>query len=367
MQAVVAHAQYMPSSEANSHPNSSYYDPRAVIEERNLDTLAPGELRIEMDRVGICGSDLGIMQTDPDTGSIRSSVPLSIPAGGRVLGHEGIGVVREVGSAVSGFQPGDWVTLESLISCHQCIPCRRGDFNQCLNASLVGFQCDGIFSEVSDVPAQLAHGIGDMAGSEDGRRAAACVEPAACALVGLQSATLQPGKNVLIFGAGPIGVFAAMLCRYAFSAASVHVVEPVAFRRQFAKQWADKVWDTQEFLDARDAFNFDLLLEASGALASVDASMRCMSANASIVLLARGTEPLLLQTVDHIVTNGITIVGSRGHLGGAFDTVLSLWASGRLPLHDAVTGVKQGLNAICQSLQQPEKLLDEHCKLQVRI
>lgn len=367
MQAVVTYAHYNPSPGTDSHPNTHYFSPEAVIEERQPGTLASGDLRIEIERVGICGSDLGVMQADPDTGSIRSTVPLSIPDVGRILGHEGVGVVREVGSSVTGFQPGDWVTLESLICCHRCVPCRRGHFNQCLNASLVGFQRDGIFSEIADIPAQLAHGIADMADSEEGLRAAACVEPAACALVGLQSAGLRPGKDVLIYGAGPIGVFSAMLCRNAFAASSIHIVEPVPFRRQFASQWADKVWDVQEFLDAGDSFTYDLLIEASGALSCVDSAVRRMSANANIVLLARGTESLRLNTVDRIITNGIAITGSRGHLGGAFDKVLSLWASGRLPLHDAVTGVKQGLNAIRQTLEQPEAVLEEHCKLQVGI
>ncbi len=367
MQAIITHAQYKPSSIVGSHPNTSYSCPRSGIEERELGALASDHLRIDLERVGLCGSDLGVMQTDPETGSIHSTVPLSIPAGGRILGHEGIGIVREVGSSVMGFQAGDWVTLKSLISCHQCVPCRRGNFNQCLNASLVGFQRDGLFAEVADIPAQLAHDIRDMAGSEEGRRAAACVEPAACALVGLQAADLQPGKKILIFGAGPIGVFAAMLCRYVFAAASIHIVEPVPFRRQFASQWADRVWDVQEFLDAADEFSYDQFIEASGALANLDTGIRRMNANGRIVLLARGTEPLLLQTVDRIITNGLTVIGSRGHLGGAFDTVLSLWATGRLPLQEVVTGVEQGLGAICESLRQPEKLLDKHCKLQVRL
>lgn len=367
MRAVVTHADPAPSSGVEPRQPIGYILPRSAIETRELPALAPSDLRIEVERVGICGSDLGVMQTDQQTGRILSSVPLSIPATGRIMGHEGIGIVREIGNEVTRYRPGDWVTWESLVNCHQCAACRRGDFNQCLSASLLGFQRDGVFSELCDIPAQLAHSIGEMAQTEQGRRAATCIEPAACALVGLQSVALQPGKNVLVFGAGPIGLFAAMLCQRIYCAASVQIVEPVGFRRQFAEQWADSIWAVEEFLDAPNSASFDLVIEASGALDNIDPIIRRMGSNSSVLLLSRGTGSLHLRAVDHIVTNGIAIRGSRGHLGGAFDTVLSLWMTGRVPLQDTVTGVMQGLGAVQQALEQPTQVVEEHCKLQVRL
>lgn len=365
--AIVTHAHYRPPAAGGAFPRGSYTRPEPRIESRRFGALAAGELRIEIERVGICGSDLGVMQTDPVTGCISSTVPLSIPDSGRVLGHEGIGVVREVGHGVTTFQPGDWVTLKSIVCCQQCAPCRRGHFNQCLEASLLGFQRDGIFAEMADVPAQLAAGIGDLAGTEPGRQAAACIEPAACALVALQSASMQPGDRVLVMGAGPIGLFAAMLCRQVFGAASVDVVEPAAFRRRFARKWADRVHAVDEFLGASDSGPYDVMVEASGSLGNLDVSLRRMAANARIVLLARGVEHLHVGAVDHIVTNGLCITGSRGHLGGAFETILSLCLAEKLALHEVVTGVLQGLDAIHSTLERPLLLSEQHCKLQVRL
>ncbi len=365
--AIVTRADCRQGSADDQPDHSAYARPRSALEERAPGALGALDIRVEVERTGICGSDLGIFQTDPVTGSILSSVPLTIPATGRILGHEGIGIVRQVGRDVTTFRAGDWVTMESLICCQQCSACRQGYFNQCLNAKLLGFQSDGIFAQIADIPVQLAHGIGDMADSEEGRRAAACIEPAACAMVALESASMAPGRRVLVFGAGPIGIFTAMMCRLVYGAASVDVVEPLRFRRQFAEQWADRSYDVEEFHDRRDGQRYDLLVETSGGLADVDRTIHRMGPRSHVVLLARGTAPLHLTAVDQVVTNGISITGSRGHLGGAFQSVLALWQSGRLPLHRAVTGVLQGFDSILQLLEQPSLLNEAHCKLQVRL
>ena len=366
MQALVTYADYRSPPAGGCPCGSAYCHPRIVLEDRAVSGLAPGYLRIEIARVGICGSDLGVMLTEPGSGRISSTVPLDIPPAGRIPGHEGVGIVREVGAGVTGFAPGDWVTLQSLTSCGHCPPCLRGALNQCLDGRLVGFQCDGIFAESADLPASLARHIGAMADSEQGLRAATCIEPAACALVALQASALRPGANVLIFGAGPIGVFTAMLCRNLFGAARVDVVEPVRFRRNFARQWVDNSSDAAPLPEDSGGCRWDLLVEASGALENVDAVMRQLAPNARVLLLARGTRPLHLAAVGHMITNGIAIIGSRGHLGGAFETIIALWGKGQLPLEDAVTGVETGgLDAVKRALESPQAVAEAHCKLQV--
>src|SRR5262245_61257338 len=184
---------------AHPGPHELYRWPRLSVEPRALGaSVAPGHLRVEMHLVGICGTDLHAVQCDPDSGYIRGSAPLEIGADGRVLGHEGVGRVLAVGAGVADIRPGDWVAFESLETCHRCAACRSGSFNQCANAVLIGMQRDGVFAEVVELPAQLAHGVNDLAASEAGRRAAACLEPAACSYVALSLARVQPGEDVVI-------------------------------------------------------------------------------------------------------------------------------------------------------------------------
>ena len=344
-------------------PHQVYRRPRLTVEERPLGSVPAGHVRVEMELVGICGTDLHAVQCDPATGYILGSTPLEIGPEGRVLGHEGIGRVREVGAGVAGICCGDWVVFESLGTCKRCEPCRKGRFNQCVSAVLVGMQRDGLFAEVVDLPVQLVHDVSDLVASDSGRRAAACIEPAACSLVALCLSRLKPAEDILIFGAGPIGLFAAMLSRLAFGAASVQVVEPLRFRREFARRWADRVYDVEEFFAEPVWRRTDVLIEASGQLENVDRALLRLGPNGRVVLLGRSGRPLTLQRVDHVITNNLAIIGSRGHLGGAVGDLLGLYRDKRLPLHEAVTGVVRGLGGLKVALEEAAALAAEHCKV----
>jgi (R,R)-butanediol dehydrogenase/meso-butanediol dehydrogenase/diacetyl reductase len=368
MQALVTRAERAPMAGVECPgPQQIYRRPRLMLEKRSLDSVPAGHVRVEMKLVGICGTDLHAVQCDPASGYILGSTPLDIGPEGRILGHEGIGRVCEVGSGVAGISRGDWVVFESLETCNRCEACRKGRFNQCLNAILVGMQRDGLFAEVVDLPMQLVHDVGDLAASDSGRRAAACIEPAACSLVALSAARLKPAEDVLIFGAGPIGLFAAMLSRLAFGAASVQVIEPVRFRREFARRWADRVYDVEEFFAEPAQKSADVLIEASGELENVDRALLRLGPNGRAVLLGRSGRPLSLQRVDHVITNNLAIIGSRGHLGGAVGDLLELCRDKRLPLHEAVTGVVRGLDGLKVVLENPGALPAEHCKVLARL
>ena len=366
MQALIYRADRAPLAGADlSGPHQIYRRPRLALESRADEVLRDGHVRVEVRLAGVCGSDLNLMQCDPATGYILGSVPLDVGPEGRILGHEAVGQVREVGAGVAGIDRGAWVALESLRVCQRCDACRRGLFNQCARAVLVGMQADGYFREVVDVPLQLVHDVSDLAASDGGRRAAACLEPAACSFGALTRARVAPGDRVLIFGAGPLGAFAALLARAAFGAASVCVVEPLPARRELARRWADRVCDLDEAI--ADVAPVDVLLECSGDLANVDRAAARMAPNGRIVLLARHGAPLTVRCVDHLITNQVSILGARGHLGGSMSDVLRLERAGRVRLAETVTGVVDGLDALRGALETPAELARTQCKLLVRL
>jgi len=219
---LVLHADKKPMKEAGQvGPHQTYRNPRLSTETRELCSLAKENIRVEMIYAGICGTDIHATQSNPATGYILGSAPLQIGAKGRVLGHEGVGRILETGANNSGLSPGDYVTFTSILTCYQCKPCRKGDFNQCENAILFGMEKDGLFGTIVDVPIQLVYKVNRLAEMEFGLQAAACIEPAGCGYVAATLAKVSPGDNVLIFGAGPIGVFTAMLCEEVFGAAQV--------------------------------------------------------------------------------------------------------------------------------------------------
>ena len=362
---VVVHADADPvKGVSRPGPHQIYKNPRVSMEIRKLTALRPDEIRVKMIYAGVCGTDVHLVTTNPDTGYIRCSAPAQINASGRVIGHEGIGRVLEVGSQVRHVQPGAYVTFESIIVCHYCDECRRGDFNQCRHALLLGLEKDGLFGDIVDIPSTLTHDVSDLVKSEQGRRAAACVEPAGVAYVACQNTRLGAGDIVVIFGAGPIGLFAAMLSKVVFGASQVHVVEPVPFRRKLAGKWSDHTYDIEEFFKHGPS-RIDVAIEASGEMKNISKVFRKLNANGRVALLGRSGEPLSLDAIDHMITNEIYIIGSRGHLGGAFANILTLCRNKRISLDKAVTGIVNGPEELCNLLMSPEKLIEENCKVLV--
>ena len=351
---------------ADPGPHQIYRNPIVTVETRELGALHPDEMRVAMIYAGVCGTDTHVVQTNPATGYIRCSAPLRIPPGGRVIGHEGVGRVLATGTHVRHVKPGACVTFESIIVCHYCDACRRGCFNQCRRARLLGLEKDGLFGTVVDVPSLLSHDVTALAGSEAGLRAAACLEPAGVAYVACQNTRVSGGDRVVIFGAGPIGLFAAMLCKLVFGAAEVHVVEPVPLRRELARRWSDRTYAVEEFF-AEPVRAIDVVLEAAGEMSNVSRVFRRLNANGRVALLGRSGAALSLDAVDHMITNQILLVGSRGHLGGAFANILSLYGKGRFPLDAVVTGTVVGLEGLRDVLRAPEQLAREQCKLLVRM
>lgn len=364
---VVVHADREPMEGVdNPGPHQIYRNPVVSVEKRELGNLHPDEIRVEMIYAGLCGTDLHLVESNPYTGYILCSAPAEIPKEGRVIGHEGTGRVLQIGSNVRHVKAGAIVTFESIIVCHYCDVCRKGQFNQCRHAKLLGLEKDGLFGNIVDVPSMLTHDVTELAGTDRGLKSAACVEPAGVAYVACKNTHITGGDVVVVFGGGPIGLFTAMLSRTVFGASAVHLVEPVEFRRKFAEKWCDYVYDVDEFFDNCPEF-VDVIIEASGHLDNISRIFRKANANGRIALLARSGTPLVLDAVDHMITNAISIIGSRGHLCGAFSDIINLYRQGRIPLEEIVTNVLNGQEELRDILMSTEKILNENCKVLVRL
>jgi threonine dehydrogenase-like Zn-dependent dehydrogenase len=344
-------------------PHQIYRNPRLEVEDRELDDPADDEIRVEMVYAGICGTDLHLVETDIITGYIRGSAPAEIPAEGRVIGHEGVGQIIAAGRNVRHVKEGDYVSFESILVCHYCDMCRMGHFNQCRQARLLGLERNGLFGSIVNVPSMLAHDLKGMASSVEGLRAAACIEPAGVAYVACQNTRITPGDTVAVFGAGPIGVLCAMLSKIVFGASVVYVIDPVQFRRNLAKKWCDEIFDVEDFFEEEDQKSIDVVIEASGYLNNIKRVFRCLNPGGRIALLARSGEPLTLDAVDHMITNAITLVGSRGHLGGAVDKIINLYNNGQIPIHDIITDIVKGPDGLLSALNHPENIVNNNCKV----
>lgn len=349
----------------NPLPNQIYKNPHLEIEHRDLGELDINSIRIRMIYVGICGSDIHVLKKNQQTGYISSSVPLNIPEDGRIIGHEGVGQVIEVGKNVNHIESGMYVTLESIVVCNYCSACKRGDFNQCENAKLLGLEIDGIMGEIVDVNASLAHDISKYIKSEDDLISMACIEPAGVAFDACENAEVKAGDTVAVFGGGPIGLYSALLSKSVFGAANVHIIEPIEFRRNLLKKSFNYVYDSLLSFK-KNIEKIDVIIETSGDLSNINKSLSLIDANGRIVLLARSGEALCIDAVDHMITNNIKITGSRGHLCGAFDKILKIYACNGMPLKEAVTSVVVGLEELKEVLEE-QNIEQKDCKIIVNL
>jgi (R,R)-butanediol dehydrogenase/meso-butanediol dehydrogenase/diacetyl reductase len=170
-----------------------------------------GELVLRIDSCGICGSDLHLVDV------------FDVP--GLVLGHEFCGEVEAIGSDVEGWSVGDRATALSLATCGTCDACREGRIRQCATVQMIGIEVPGAYAEYVRVPAHDARRLPGSVTAELG----ALIEPLAVARHGVERGGVQPGDDVLVMGAGPVGLATAVWLE-SFGANAVAVSDPQAAR-----------------------------------------------------------------------------------------------------------------------------------------
>jgi threonine dehydrogenase-like Zn-dependent dehydrogenase len=272
--------------------------------------LAPagGELIVEPDLVGLCGTDLEIIDGTIDPAYIR--YPL-------VLGHEWTGFVTG-DSALAGTR----VVVEGIIGCGHCARCVEGEGNLCETAyEEIGFTRDGAVAGQIAVPARLAHRLDPGVAAED----AVLTEPAAVVYRGLVRAGVTPGVRVLVIGDGTIAVLAVMLLRL-WSPAEITVLG----RRAGQADLAAAAGASRFVTEPGDLRGFDLVVEAAGAAEATATALAAARRGGTVLLLGL---PPHGQTValapDDVVNNDLAILGSFGYTSRAWRDVVTLLNSGQ--------------------------------------
>ena len=181
----------------------------------------PDDVLVHIEACGICGTDLNILAVPP----AHKAPP------GIIIGHEGVGIVEEVGPGVAGLQPGDRVVIANRLTCGKCAYCRRGLDNQCTDYQTIGTTIDGAFAPYLVAPARALWKIDPSVPRDD----AALFEPLACVVGSVKRAPIQAGDNVAIIGGGPMGLLFALVYR-ALGAGRVIVLDVAPYRLEFAQE-----------------------------------------------------------------------------------------------------------------------------------
>jgi alcohol dehydrogenase len=188
---------------------------KKALEERPMPVIAaPTDAVVKITKTTICGTDLHILKGD---------VPTCKP--GRILGHEGVGVINSVGTGVTAFRPGDRVLISCISACGKCEYCRRGMYSHCATGGwILGNEIDGTQAEYVRIP----HADTSLYRIPEGADEDALVMLSDILPTGFECGVLngkvQPGDTVAIVGAGPIGL-AALLTAQFYSPAEVIMID----------------------------------------------------------------------------------------------------------------------------------------------
>lgn len=277
------------------------------IEERNTENPCKGELLVQVDRGGICGSDLHYYHHG-GIGTIRLREPM-------VLGHEIGGRIVKVGDAVSGLESGQRVAVSPSRPCSSCRYCLEGAPQHCLDMRFYGSampfpHIQGAFQEFITVsPAQCAV-VDDLTAGE-----AALAEPLAVTLHAAKQAGNLVGKRVLVTGCGPIGLLCAKVARSA-GAIEIAATDIADFPLGKAREaGVDHCINSASATDNdsplsqwhEDKGYFDVLFECSGVAAALAAAVPALRPGSIIVQVGLGgdmTLPLQQMTAKEIELRG---------------------------------------------------------------
>lgn len=233
-----------------------------AVEQVSDPACGPEEVIVQVATAGICGTDVHIYRNE-----YMSDFPL-------IPGHEFVGRVVEVGKEVTDFRVGDRVAVDPNLYCGRCYFCRNQQANHCLNWEGVGITRSGGFAQYVAAPSKACYRVPDSLSDGEG----AFIEPLACVVHALSRFRVWPGAEVLIFGAGPMGLLLVQALRFSGASQAV-VVEKQLDRLALASQLGATATvaagpDQTETLKALAPYGFAVVIDATGVPAVIEQAFK---------------------------------------------------------------------------------------------
>lgn len=297
------------------------------LQDVDVQAPQPDEVRLKVAYCGVCGTDVHIYH-----GAMLHR--LNLP---QVIGHEVSGEIDAVGEGVTGWQPGDRVTVRPLKPGPE-MAVDNGVQHIGQNLKFIGIDTPGGMQQYWNVPAYTLHRLPDNLPLTIG----ALVEPLAVACHDVRLGEVKAGENVVIIGGGPIGMLIALVAKQ--KGANVLISEVNPTRLQLAESLGlstvnpketDIVAEVERFTNGAMA---DVVFEVSGVQAGVAVMTQLPRVRGRIVMVAIHAEP---KSVDlfRFFWRELKLIGARVYEPEDFDEAIVLAASGTLPLDQLITQV----------------------------
>ncbi len=302
---------------------------RFEVQERDSLAPGPGEVRLEVAYVGICGTDLHIKHGAMDR-------RVTIPA---VIGHEMSGTVAALGPGVSAYAVGDKVTVMPLDWDGTCPACLAGNQHVCQNLVFVGIDAPGAMQQSWTVPERLLVRLPQ----ELGLREAALSEPLAVAVHDVRRGRVRSGERVLVVGGGPIGLLIAQVA--AAEGAEVVVSEPSDFRRAAADRLGLRTIDptsadVQAEVEAwTGGAGADVAFEVSGSQPGLRAATHALRVRGRLVVVAIFNQPTPVD-LFRCFWRELELIGARVYERRDFERAVELLAGGDIQADRLISAVE---------------------------
>ena len=316
-----------------------FYAPEDLrLEDVPEPTPAADEVKIRVRNCSTCGTDVKIRKNGHQN--------LTPP---RIIGHEIAGEIVEVGADVQGnWQPGDRVQVIAAVPCGDCHECRKGWMAVCQNQTSVGYQYDGGFAEYMIVPREVLavdgmNRIPDNVGFDE----ASAAEPFACAINAQEQLGIDPGDDVVVFGAGPIGCMHVRIARGVHRAGRIILVDINDERLQLS---ADAV-SPDEVINASRVDVVEKVMELTGGRGAdvvITATPANVTQEQAIAMAARNgrisffgglpkTHPTITCDSNLVHYRQLHIHGANGSAPEHNRRALAYISSGEVPVKDLIT------------------------------
>ena len=299
---------------------------KIIFQDVPVPPVGDDQIKVRMKRIGVCGSDIHVYHgLHPYT-----SYPV-------VQGHEVSAVVEETGRNVTGFMPGDMVTIQPQVVCGTCYPCTHGLYNDCESLKVMGFQTTGMASEYFVTEAGKALKLPQEMSPDEG----AMIEPLAVAVHAVRRASGMNGKKVLVIGGGPIGNLVAQTAG-AMGAAMVTVSEVSAYRLKTAEDCSLKTINPAK-QDLKDGIHkhfgsdgADVIFECVGSSATVNQAITIARKGSTIVLIGVVASDGLVN-MGFVQDHELSLIGSAMYRVEDYVTAIELISRKKITLDKLIT------------------------------
>lgn len=283
-----------------------------------------GELLIQTKASTICTSDLNDIK--------YNAFDIVLPM---IMGHEGAGIVKEVGAGVTGFQPGDAIAAHPVMPCGVCTSCKRGLGHLCDEMVHLGINKGGVFAEYFIIRADRARKIPQGMSFH----MASLMEPVCVCIEAIERAAVKPGSNVLIIGDGPFGIIIAKLLK-SYRPAKVILTGRHPFRMRLADDAVcinehDTDDITGEIMKATDGEGVDSAILCAGTSLAVDTAIAALRARGTLSVFS-AVQPAPVIDLFKVHVKELNICGACNDTG-YLDQALERLQDERLGLHQIIT------------------------------